>query len=73
LPPASTYARMIAWDSFSPQPQLSVPNVMVPSEMRDTSNPDEPSQRYFMRYPSHDDEIVAIEIERFSKRYCMSR
>jgi len=52
---------------------LSVPNVMVPSEMRDTSNPDEPSQRYFMRYPSHDDEIVAIEIEHFSKRYCMSR
>jgi hypothetical protein len=25
---------------------------MVPSETRDTSNPDEPSQRYFIRYPS---------------------
>jgi hypothetical protein len=57
FPPPPTYARGIAWDSYSPQPQLSVPNVMVPSEMRDTSNPDEPSQRYFMRYPSHDDEM----------------
>jgi hypothetical protein len=45
------YARMIAWDSFSPQPQLAVPNVMVPSEMRDTSNPDEPSRRYFISVP----------------------